>query len=66
MSVIVKVYLTDEQYQRYLKQADFEHRSLSNFAEYSMQRRCDQNPAKRTRTPQIQEMGNDGAVANDA
>jgi len=39
--MILKVYLTKEQYERYLKCAEAEHRSLSNFAEYAMKRRAD-------------------------
>jgi hypothetical protein len=39
--MILKVYLTKEQYDRYQQCAEAEHRSLSNFAEYSMKRRAD-------------------------
>ena len=41
--MILKVYLTKEQYERYKKHAEAEHRSLSNFAEYAMKRRADTN-----------------------
>jgi hypothetical protein len=39
--MVLKVYLTKEQYERYRKCAELEHRSISNFAEYAMKRRAD-------------------------
>jgi hypothetical protein len=39
--MVLKVYLTKEQYERYQKCAELEHRSISNFAEYAMKRRAD-------------------------
>lgn len=39
--MVLKVYLTKEQYERYKKCAEADHRSLSNYAEYAMKRRAD-------------------------
>jgi hypothetical protein len=54
----VKIYLEEADYQRYLEQARFEKRTLSNFADYSMKRRCDQNTPQRKKTGQNQDFEN--------
>lgn len=48
----ITIRIEEKKYQRYLAQAAHEVRSFSNFADYSMQRRCETNTPQRKKTGQ--------------